>query len=86
VGQSTSFGGKIFAFIICLKQIFLGTTQIGGTQKYLGGTAPECYPVATGLAGGVFQVQTIQFMGNVTQPWIGMRCDQSTSGKWRMKV
>jgi len=36
-------GGKVFAFIICLKHIFLTTPKFGE------GTAPECPLVATGL-------------------------------------
>jgi len=37
-GQNTFYGGKIFAFIIWLKQIFLGT------KKFKGGTAPDFPP------------------------------------------
>jgi len=39
----------MFVFIIRIKQIFLGTKKFGGHKKF-GVTAPECHPVATGLA------------------------------------
>jgi len=40
--------GKIFIFIISLKQIFLDATKLGG-HKIFGVIAPECPPVAAGL-------------------------------------
>jgi len=41
-GEKTRFEwAKIFVFIICLKQIFLDTTQSRGHKKYLGGTSPR---------------------------------------------
>jgi len=49
LGENTFLGGKIFVFIICLKQIFLGTTKFGEAQKFGGGTVPEYTPRATGL-------------------------------------
>jgi len=36
-GQNAFLGGKIFVFIICLKQIFLSTTKFGGAQKIFRG-------------------------------------------------
>jgi len=39
------WGGKIFVFIICLKQIFLSTTKFGAAQKRFGGNClrmPYC--------------------------------------------
>ena len=39
-GAQYIFGGKYFCFIY-LKQIFLGTTNLGGAQKNLGDTASE---------------------------------------------
>jgi len=41
--------GKIFAFTICLKQIFWAQQNFVGHKRNLGGTAPEYHPVATGL-------------------------------------
>jgi len=41
----------MFVFILCLKQIFLGITQFGGAQKYLGVHCPRMPPAATGLSG-----------------------------------
>jgi len=49
VGHNIFLGGHDFAFTICLKHIFLGATKFGGNKRNLGGTAPECPPVATGL-------------------------------------
>jgi len=34
----------MFVFILCLKQIFLGTTKFWGTQIYLGGNCPQIPP------------------------------------------
>jgi len=34
----------IFVFILCWKQIFLGTTKFVEAHKQLGGNAPECPP------------------------------------------
>jgi len=42
-GGKIHFGGKEFYFIVCLKQIFLGTTELMGS-------APACLYVATRLA------------------------------------
>jgi len=41
-GKNTSLGGKIFVFIVCLKQVFLRTTKFGGRKRDFGGTSPEC--------------------------------------------
>jgi len=38
-GQNTSLGSMIFVFIICLKQILLGTKKIGGKRPP---NAPPC--------------------------------------------
>jgi len=54
--------GKIFVFIICLKQIFLSTTKFGGHKKiwgYLPPNAPPCLrawaePSPESLPLGVF--------------------------------
>jgi len=46
--KNTFYGGKIFVFILCLKQIFMGTTKFGVAQKN-GGTLPPNAPVTTGL-------------------------------------
>ena len=43
VGHNTFLGGKIFAFAICLKQIFWEQQNLGGTKEIWGSTAPE-YP------------------------------------------
>jgi len=40
--KNTGLGGKIFVFMICLKQIFLGRTKFGGEQTDFGGNCPEC--------------------------------------------
>jgi len=48
-GQTKLLGGKIFVFIICLKQFFMRTTKFGGAQKNWGEIAPEYSPVAAGL-------------------------------------
>jgi len=37
-------GGKIFVFIMCLKEIFLVTTKFGEAQKYLVAIVPEFPP------------------------------------------
>jgi len=42
MGHNPFLGGEIFAFTLCLKQIFLG----GNIWQ---GTAPECPAAATGL-------------------------------------
>jgi len=43
-------GGKIFGFIICLKQIFLSTTKFVGAQKMFGGNCPRMpTPMSAGL-------------------------------------
>jgi len=48
---------KNFVFITCLKQIFLGTTQFGGTQKNIwGGHCSRMLPVAKGLLVRLFLV------------------------------
>ena len=49
VGHNIFLGGKIFAFTVCLKQIFLGATKFGGHKKNLGGPWPRMPLVATGL-------------------------------------
>jgi len=36
------YGGKIFAFTLCLKQIFWAQQNLGGHKTNLGSTAPEC--------------------------------------------
>jgi len=42
--------GKVFVFIICLEQIFLGTTKFGGSKQNCGGALlPNARPVVTGL-------------------------------------
>jgi len=41
--------GKIFVFIICLKQIFLSTKTLGGTQNRFGGNVLRMPPVSAGL-------------------------------------
>jgi len=46
LGAKIFLGGKIFVLIICLKQFFLGTTQFGGEQKYLGERCPRKLQVA----------------------------------------
>jgi len=38
------FRGKVFIFIICLKQIFLSTTKLGGHKKDLGTISAEFPP------------------------------------------
>ena len=43
-GKYIFSAGKIFVFITCLKQILLGTTKFGGTQKNRGFTASDCPP------------------------------------------
>jgi len=50
-GQNAFLGRQDFCFYLMFKKSFLGTTQFGGAQKYLRGTAHECLPVATGLTG-----------------------------------
>jgi len=45
-GKIHFWRGKIFVFVMCLKQIFLGTTQFEGEQKYLGGHFPRMSPVS----------------------------------------
>lgn len=35
--------GQDFIFIVCVKQIFLGETQLGA-QKIFGGITSECHP------------------------------------------
>ena len=52
-------GGKIFIFIICLKQIILITTKFGGNEKDLGITAPECPAVSAGLGRTVARKSSI---------------------------
>jgi len=47
-GEKYIFRGQDFCFIICLKQIFLGTKNFGGKQKSWGALSPTP-PVATGL-------------------------------------
>jgi len=47
--EFTFWGGKIFVFDICLKQIFPSTTKSGRAQKFRERTVPERHPVATGL-------------------------------------
>jgi len=37
-------GSKIFAFTICLEQIFMGATKFGGAQKKFGGPLPPNAP------------------------------------------
>jgi len=36
--------GNIFLYIVCLKQIFLGTTKFGVAQQNLGGALPPNTP------------------------------------------
>jgi len=50
--------GEDFVFSICLKQPFLATIQFWEAQKYLGGTIPECPPVATDFLAGLTQLAT----------------------------
>ena len=47
-GKIHFYRGRIVGFIICLKQIFLDTTQIGDT-KTLGRHFPRMPPMVTGL-------------------------------------
>jgi len=44
------FRGARFLFLLYVQNKFFWAQQIWGTQKIWGGTAPECNPVATGLA------------------------------------
>jgi len=46
-------------FIICLKQIFLSTTQFGGHKKDLGVTAPECPTASAGLGRTIARKSSI---------------------------
>jgi len=50
--QNIFLGGKIFVFIMCLKEIFLGPTKFWREQKF-GGTGPKYTPVAMSLVSTV---------------------------------
>jgi len=49
-GQNTFLGGQDFSFHYMFKTNFSGHNKVWGTQKIWEDTAPECNPVATGLA------------------------------------
>ena len=40
-GENLFLGGKILVFMICLKQIFLGTTNFGGAQNIVWALFPN---------------------------------------------
>jgi len=49
-GQNTFLGGHDFCFYYIFKTNFSGNKKIWGvTKEILGGTTPECSPVAMGL-------------------------------------
>jgi len=61
VGYNTFLGGKIFAFTVCLKQIFLGAAKFEGHKKNLGGTAPECPPWLRAWPGVMQKIIQVDF-------------------------
>ena len=57
-GKNTSLGGKIFVFIVCLKQVFLRTTKFGVAKKILGELAPNA-PMSAGLGRNIARKSSI---------------------------
>jgi len=58
--ENAFLGGKIFVFTICLKQIFLSTTNFGEAQKRFGGNCPLMpSPVSAGLGRTVARKSSI---------------------------
>jgi len=43
-GANYFFGGQYFSFFVCLKQIFLGTTKLGGNKKIWRALPPNATP------------------------------------------
>jgi len=77
-GAKYIFRGKTFVLIICLKQIFLGTTHFGRAQKYGEAVPPwlrACFWTKPDNFSNLLQKDTVHLDSlQVTQNWMAPDC------------